>query len=605
MALPCMDRERLLNEIRGTELQGSVEREFIHRQIADMEAQAQHDQQAYLKEQLLCDAMEVKEQTTHSVESLAFDIQSVRGELVAAKSRLGIAAARRQQSFAFDELVTAIRTSEQENQALQANGHMAQAHLKALEAMAASSAAQVRVREGALCGAVRQLEEQECVVWALQQRSEAAEVKVAEIREPTGLPTSVRPAGHAMELQQLEVERDRLRYEARCLEHDLYTGRCREETVEEFEAMSRALRDSASLQTHAEQWTEQLSEENRVVANLQHRHSNLELVSSEIHAEAQHDIANLEAELSAALADGAADQASLTSQLKSHESKCSELQAEALQYERHFRSMSTNLRELLTSLRKEEQEEMLAQAQQHQAVSDTTSGPRFTTSLQLPQLRGGVAGSRPDLHEQHSTPCVTPTLRLRELREPVLNVENRHALTETGTSSKALCRSSSAPRTLPQTRREGEGFLPVTRTTEGVNAPSDIERRCCWLFNECGLGVVERQALFERCKTLHDGEDLFRLVSAIFRAARADAMTWAQFRSYATAAQIFVPPDTRQPLGPPPSTFGGGRASARTVHTAVGELPKQAEGERRAAVQARLADLRSSIGASLRELGED
>ncbi|CAE7307430.1 fba [Symbiodinium natans] len=72
------------------------------------------------------------------------------------------------------EWASRIRATTQEAAALQAQQQMAQAHLKALQAMISSTAGQVRSREAVLYGVLRQAEEYEAAALNAQQPEEAA-----------------------------------------------------------------------------------------------------------------------------------------------------------------------------------------------------------------------------------------------------------------------------------------------------------------------------------------------------------------------------------------------------------------------------------------------
>jgi hypothetical protein len=239
-------KERLLGEISNEERHEAAELAHGRRRTVEAEEQEKEHREAAFEEQTTAKLAEAKlawpeaasaakslaaaaisgllggkqplptvllEEVRAAREELA-SVRSVRSDIVQAK-----AASDRQR---LENWIAKIRAGSQENQALQANQQMAQAHLKALEAMAASSSTQVQVREAALQALLKQLEDEETIASAMRSRAEVAENSLeaseAELRyhEAVSHPASwanVRINEH----EELKRERDSLFSEVRNL----------------------------------------------------------------------------------------------------------------------------------------------------------------------------------------------------------------------------------------------------------------------------------------------------------------------------------------------------------------------------------------------------
>jgi len=154
-------------------------------------------------------------------EFLATEARTCQSELAAFDHLRATTAAKRAVSTRedLDALATNIRASAQENQAMQANQQMALAHLKALQAMAAGSTAQIFVRENAFYSLLRRLEEHESVALENVEAKAKAEVMLRSFsvelckQESADAETPSLWSGRHAELQELELERTQLHQE--------------------------------------------------------------------------------------------------------------------------------------------------------------------------------------------------------------------------------------------------------------------------------------------------------------------------------------------------------------------------------------------------------
>lgn len=290
-----------------------------------------------------------------------------------------------------DECIGAIRTMSQENQALEANQQMAQAHLKALEGMAVSSAAQVHIREGALHSMLRQLEDQESISAEVHVRQEVVQAQLdaatEEIRRHEAI-SGVFSAEtlHLKDYQEFseeckslkdEVERmkrdsaiaqekldssQRLDY---CVDHGLHAN------VEELrlacEAAARALHDLSFrkplLESEIARLTTEFLSEKCVVADLEEIRSSILTDSHTFRTGVDVRVAALNTQLATEKVDAAAvaslenEEQVLQSELSEREIDCQRLQVEVVERDKHFATIRKTLQEQIAALRTEEMEE--------------------------------------------------------------------------------------------------------------------------------------------------------------------------------------------------------------------------------------------------------
>lgn len=379
-------RERLMGEISAEEQQQAGEMAEGRRLISEAEAQERDHREAACEEQSrskLAEDQLAWPEATGAVQSLAATATSgllggvmpapavLFEEVKAAKEELGMVRSARaalveakatSDRQRLEEWIIAIRTGSQENQALQANQQMAQAHLKALEAMATSSCGQVRVREAALQGLLKQLEEQECVGSEMRERAEAAETlleaSMAEVRrrEAHSSPFSIQIAQHEELKQEREAlisEVNRLKQEGLRVQEHLETGRqtlfpdngLRSSLVQlrsAYEAAVSASKSSkcSAFESDVARLTSELLEEQRAHSDLQELHGMS--ATAPLHEERP-----------------AAEEEALVSELAEHEADCERMRVEAAERQDQFTTITRDLQEQIASLRSEEQDEEL------------------------------------------------------------------------------------------------------------------------------------------------------------------------------------------------------------------------------------------------------
>jgi len=395
-------RDLLLTEIRDEELREMEEVSRCQHIARAADAEEKERRQDTLHElstlKFAEDRLALSEQTaaTRAVmfglgpdpQALVAEMHATRQELGSARNARAVlvtarAAAERQ---TLDECVAAIRAGSQENQALQANQQMARAHLKALEAMAASSFAQVSVREDVLYGLLRQLEEQESSTVELREHSEAVESRLAasaaELRQHEAAATaSLWTPTRLARVEELELERARIQTEIQRLEREaemmqdgsgcsrLHHG-LEDELLEKNVAQLRNACAAARLQLFeasvktpllerevARLHTE-LSQEQLVVAELEDIRSALDGASWRLRHSFDARVSEMEPDASAlASAAGApltTEAEELTAQLDLKEQCCERLRGEAVERDKQFRSITRDLEEQIAVLQCEE-----------------------------------------------------------------------------------------------------------------------------------------------------------------------------------------------------------------------------------------------------------
>jgi len=406
------EREQLLGQLRDEEVREANEVAQARRRVATAEVEEREHRQATLDEQALCKLAEERLAQTeggsavaalHAAsqgiglrpEALMAEVQATKKQLQSARTaRVALATARAaSERQRLDEWVDAIRTSSQENQSLQANQQMALAHLKALEAMAASSASQANGREEALYGLLRHLEEHESAAFDLQQRSEVAEsrlgVSTAELRRHEAATTSAsRVSAQLNEHEELQLERARLHAEAHRLE--LEVGAAQEQlengrrslgpdetlraSVSELNSACEAAAHNANalsrrpplLEAEVARLMTELIGERRLVVELEELKETYGGAEVKLRGRVDAEVLELESQL---LAEGSggydlaerlgAEEEALVSELEAAEMRCQRLRSEAAEREEQFRTITSELQEQIDSLQKEE----LAEAQ--------------------------------------------------------------------------------------------------------------------------------------------------------------------------------------------------------------------------------------------------
>lgn len=417
-------RERLLGEIQSEEREEMAELGEGRRRIAHAEALEKEHREAVCEEQsknkqaehhmawpnatraagaLAAAASSALLGGVAPVPAVLFEeVRSAREELGTVRSVRSVLAESKAASEKqrLEDWINAIRAGSQENQALQANQQMAQAHLKALEAMAASSSAQVRVREGALQGLLKQLEDQESAALEMRERAEVAEMQleasVTELRshEAVSSPSSwvsVQIAEHEelkrerevllSEAQQLKQEHARAQGHLDSGRRNLFPDDGLHSSVEQLrracEAATIASRDHlckpSMLQAEVARLSTELLAEQHVVDELSELQGSMRGVSRRLENGGTHDQLATEEEEEA-----------LISELAQREADCNRLRVEAAERDEQFSTITRDLQEQIDSLRAEEREEEIRA--QHATSLNFGNQASPLASLGLPPL---------------------------------------------------------------------------------------------------------------------------------------------------------------------------------------------------------------------------
>jgi len=252
---------------------------------------------------------------------------------------------------------------------MEANQQMAQAHLKALEAMAASSSSQVRVRESTLHGMLCQLEDQESATSEARRREQATERQLEaaslEIQrhEAIAAPSSW-ASEQVREDEELRSASNMLRNEVERLRQDcaveqerLDSSRRLHASLDDLrracEAATRLSQESVCrpllLESEVARLTTELLGEQRAVLDLEEKHDSFREVS--------HRLRNGEKDDAAAIALLETELEALTSELSGCEAEWQQKHVEAAERDKQFLTITHNLQDQIAQLKTEFVEE--------------------------------------------------------------------------------------------------------------------------------------------------------------------------------------------------------------------------------------------------------
>jgi hypothetical protein len=193
-------RDELLEEIHEQEALEVADVGRLQIQIAAAEAEVRTQQAASREEQRTCQSLENRVSLLEAPSAassamkpwrdllqgggLENELAELREELASSRELSATLDAKRSNTNRerLDEWVTKIRENSQENQEMEAKQQMATAHLKAIEAMVASTASQMQTKEATLYSNVRQLEEDEALAAELATRAVTAETQLKSCR---------------------------------------------------------------------------------------------------------------------------------------------------------------------------------------------------------------------------------------------------------------------------------------------------------------------------------------------------------------------------------------------------------------------------------------
>lgn len=664
-------RERLLGEIQNEELAERAEQANGRRHVAEAESKEKEHQEAAMAQrsifQLAEDALAGSPKSptalgsgdVPSADLMQAEVRAVRDEVESARTARAAlmeerAASEKQK---VEDWVSAIRMGSQENQALQANQQMAHAHLKALEAMAVSSAGQVRVREAALSALLQQVQEQEAVAHAVRCRAEAAETQlefaVAELRAHKAITSpsswaSARVREHEELLQEhneVEAEVMRLQRENAVAEEHLQATRRNlfpedglQSSVAQLragyqaavDALHEAMRRPSLLEADVARLTTEMLEEERIAADL-------EAISN-----------------SAAVERLMAEEDALRAELDAREMDIRNLQLEAAEQDQTFTTMVNGLQDQVASLTTEEMQqaatmrgslEEAGAAAQNSTFMNTSAITANTTRLDAPRppfSTGALASSAAQVD-----PLMDPG---RGLDMPTSS--STHLLPQTTTSLPGPHR--------PHWRELEQGWRPTNPGLQEARRPAShspsagsrlplqtdpgLMRSSGWgarsnmaASSSYNAGSPDNSHLFLTHHHSLDSSNMFRTPLVGGQAQRASPMATTQRRGPeppwqaadetsrrfepwqpgSGAARGSSPPRRARTPPPrlPPSMPNGARhagdmayqngSSMASLYGVARDSGHGSHNEREAAFQARMAELKGVIGASLQSLDEE
>jgi len=315
--------------------------------------------------------------------ALVVELENVCSELTSVRRRGSdwkAARAERVQNeqWRMEDWVAEVRASAQENQALEANQQMAQAHLKALEAMAASNAAQVGVREATLNGLLGQVEEQESAELDLQFREESAQLSLSEAMELENYRSSA-AAGFRVEIEQLYCQRTHSLGEVRRLETEVTAMSERLQdgdrdasdegallsTVAELRAacdgsewkVSEAARRRGVLESEETECTAEMLRQHQIQTELEQARRDIDERAKQLQTEAESALAGAELEEATGRLQQeertSAEELWLASELQKRFEHRELLQTEAREHETQFRAIVHGIHRQIDELRSE------------------------------------------------------------------------------------------------------------------------------------------------------------------------------------------------------------------------------------------------------------
>lgn len=298
---------------------------------------------------------------------------------------------------------TEIHASWQERQALEASQQMAGAHLKALEAMAASSGAQVNIRSQALLSKEKHLAELENEATRLASRTEAAECGLQRARAQLSgsLAAASSPpsfsAAQLASLAELKSEGDKLRFELSVWQQEIQEeqacaasngqdvhraeGRLCSSIAEVRLARDASVRSalrSASrppfLESEVDQLTAEIASERRLVSEAEDVIASLAVAHRQLCLDSDLRIARLQGEVSEERAITQAtgmhlmaEEHALRRNVIAKEARQRQLVSEAQEHDERFNTIFRNLESQIAALRQEE----VAAAAAHTVVRAT------------------------------------------------------------------------------------------------------------------------------------------------------------------------------------------------------------------------------------------